>query len=160
MDILEAQARQAPAEEAEPKAEQALKGKAPPLAKPKAKPQPQAPHPPSPAPPPFVARKRGSAAVPAEEDQEVEEAQGELKGLLGSLAASKAAKGRAETKVSAWEIELASLREEGGLRRGSAGGRSTCARRRRRWRRRRRRSRGLRGRCGGARGSWRRWWRG
>ena len=75
-DILEAQrrARQAPAEEAEPKAEQALKGKAPPLPKPKAKaePQPQAPHPTSPPPLPLVARKQGSAAVPAGEDPEVE----------------------------------------------------------------------------------------
>ena len=43
----------------------------------------------------------------------MEEARGELKGLLGSLAASKAAKGRAETKVSAWETKLASLREGG-----------------------------------------------
>ena len=114
-DILEAQRRAAPAEEAEPKAEQAPKGKAPPIAKPKAKPkrQPQAPHPPSPPPPPLVARKRGAAAVPEEEDQEVEEARGELKGLLGSPAASKAAKGRAETKVSAWETKVASLREGG-----------------------------------------------
>ena len=39
----------------------------------------------------------------------MEEARGELKGLLGSLAASKAAKGRAETKVLAWEAKLASL---------------------------------------------------
>ena len=115
--ILEArrQARQAPAEEAEPKAEQALKGKAPPLAKPKAKPQPQpqAPHPPSPPQPPLVARKQGSPAVPAEEDPEVEEAQGELKGLSASLAAPKAAKGRAETKVSQWETKLPRLREAG-----------------------------------------------
>ena len=102
-DILEAQTRQAPAEDAEPKAEQARNGKATPLAKPKAKPQPQAPHPPLPPPPPLVARKRRSAAVSAEEDPEVEEARGELKGLLGSLTASKVAKGRAETKVSAWE---------------------------------------------------------
>ena len=43
----------------------------------------------------------------------MEEAQGALKGLLGSLATSKSAKGRAETKVSAWEAKLASLREEG-----------------------------------------------
>ena len=112
---MEAQrrARQAPAEEAEPKAEQSPKGKATPLAKPKAKPQPQpqAPHPASPPPPALVARKQGLAAVPAEEDPEVEEARGELKGLLGSLTASKAAKGRAETKVSQWETKLASLRE-------------------------------------------------
>ena len=113
--ILEAQKRAAPAEEAEPKAEQAPKGKAPPLAKPKskAKPQPKAPHPPSPPPPPLVARKRGAAAVPEEEEPEVEEARGELKGFLDSRAASKAAKTRAETKVSAWEAKLASLREEG-----------------------------------------------
>ena len=43
----------------------------------------------------------------------MEEARGALKGLLGSLAASKAAKGRAETKVSAWETKLASLQEGG-----------------------------------------------
>ena len=43
----------------------------------------------------------------------MEEARGELKGLLDSRAASKAAKTRAETKVSAWEAKLASLREEG-----------------------------------------------
>ena len=113
--ILEAQRRAAPAEEAEPKVEQAPKGKAPPLAKPKSKPepQPQAPHPPSPPPPPLVARKRGAAAVSKEEEPEVEEARGELKGLLDSRAASKAAKARADTKVSAWEAKLASLREEG-----------------------------------------------
>ena len=116
---MQRQARHAPAEEAEPKAEQAPKGKAPPLAKPKAKPQPrpQAPHPPSPPPPPLVARKQGSAAVPAEEDLEVEEARGELKGLSASLATSKAAKGRAETKVSQRETKLASLREGGGAER-------------------------------------------
>ena len=109
--MLEAQrqAQQAPAEEAEPKAEQASKGKAPPLAKPKAKPQPQpqAPHPPSPPPPPLVARK-SAAAVPAEHP-EVEEAQGELKGLSASLAASKGAKARAEAKVSQWQTKLAAL---------------------------------------------------
>ena len=102
--ILEAQRRAPPAEEAEPTAEQAPKGEAPPLAKPKSrpKPQPQAPHPPSPPPPPLVARKRGPAAVPEmEEPAEVEEARGELKGLLDSHAASKAANARAETKVSA-----------------------------------------------------------
>ena len=38
---------------------------------------------------------------------------GELKGFLDSRAASKAAKTRAETKVSACEVKLASLREEG-----------------------------------------------
>ena len=43
----------------------------------------------------------------------MEEAQGGLKVFLDSRAASKAAKARAETKVSAWEAELASLREEG-----------------------------------------------
>ena len=43
----------------------------------------------------------------------MEVARGELKGLLDSRAASKAAKPRAETKVSAWEAKLASLREEG-----------------------------------------------
>ena len=113
--ILEAQRRAALAEEAGPKAEQARKGKATPLAKPesKPKPQPQAPHPPWPPPPPLVARKRGAAAVPEEEEPEVEEARGELEGLLDSRAASKAAKARAETKVSAWEAKLASLREEG-----------------------------------------------
>ena len=41
----------------------------------------------------------------------MEEARGELKVLLASLAASKAAKGRAETKVSQWETKLASLRK-------------------------------------------------
>ena len=53
------QAQQARAEQAEPKAEQAPKGKAPPLAKPKAKPQPQpqAPPPPLPPPPPLVGKK-------------------------------------------------------------------------------------------------------
>ena len=110
--ILEAQRRAAPAEEAE----QAPKGKPPPLARPKSKPkpQPQAPHPPSPPPPPLVARKQGAAAVPEEEEPaEVEEARGGLKGFLDSRAASKAAKTRAETKVSAWEAKLASLREEG-----------------------------------------------
>ena len=112
--ILEAQRRASPAEEAEPKAEQAPhpKPKAPPLAKPKSKPKPQAPHPQSPPPPPLVARK-GAAAVPEEEPAEVKEARGELKGFLDSRAASKAAKTRAEGKVSAWEAKLASLREEG-----------------------------------------------
>ena len=43
----------------------------------------------------------------------MEEARGELKGLLASLAASKAAKGKAETKVSQWETKLANLREGG-----------------------------------------------
>ena len=43
----------------------------------------------------------------------MEQARGELKGLSASLAASKAAKGRAETKVSQWETKLASLREWG-----------------------------------------------
>ena len=38
---------------------------------------------------------------------------GKLKGLSASLAASKAANGRAETKVSQWETKLASLREGG-----------------------------------------------
>ena len=115
--ILEGQRRAAPAEEAGPKAEQAPHPKptAPPLAKPqsKPKPQPQAPHPQSPPPPPLVARKRGAAAVPKEEPEEVEEARGELKGFLDSRAASKAAKTRAEGKFSAWEAKLASLREEG-----------------------------------------------
>ena len=88
----------------------------PPLPKPKSKPkpQPQAPHPPSPPPPPLVAQKRGAAAVPEEEEPaEVEEARGELKGFLDSRAASKAAKTRSETKVSAWEAKLASVQEEG-----------------------------------------------
>ena len=86
----------------------------PPLAKPKSrpKPQPQAPHPQSPPPPPLVARK-GAAARPEEEPAEVEEARGELKGFLDSRAASKAAKTRAEAKVSAREAKLASLRGEG-----------------------------------------------
>ena len=85
--IMKAQRRAAPAEEAEPKAEQAPKGKAPPLAKPKSKPkpQPQAPHPQPPPPPPLVAWRRGAAAVPEEEEpEEVEEARGELKGFLGA----------------------------------------------------------------------------
>ena len=43
----------------------------------------------------------------------MEEARGELKGFLDSRAASRAAKTRAEKKVSAWEAKLASLREEG-----------------------------------------------
>ena len=43
----------------------------------------------------------------------MEEARGELKVLLASLAASKAAKGRAETKVSQWATKLASLRVKG-----------------------------------------------
>ena len=43
----------------------------------------------------------------------MEEAWGELKRLSASLAASKAAKGRAETKVSQWETKLASLGEGG-----------------------------------------------
>ena len=81
--------------------------------------QGQAPSPtPSPTstiatPPLLVARKQGSAAVPTEEDPEVEEARGELKGLSASLPASKAAKGRGETKVSQCETKLASLREGG-----------------------------------------------
>ena len=50
----------------------------------------------------------------------MEEARGELKGLLGSLAASKSAKGSAKTKVSAWEAKLASLREEADLRKAKA----------------------------------------
>ena len=62
----------------------------------------------------MVARKRGAAAVPKEEEpEEVEEARGELKGFLDCRAASKAAQTRAEGNVSAWEAELASLREEG-----------------------------------------------
>ena len=94
----------------EPKAEQAPHPKAP-LAKPKPKPkpQPQAQHPPSPPPPPLVARK-GAAAL--EEPAEVEVARGELKWFLDSRAASRAAKTRAETKVSAWEVKLRSLVEE------------------------------------------------
>ena len=109
--ILEADRRAASAEEAEPKAEQAPHPKAP-LAKPKPKPkpQPQAPHPQSPPPPPLVARK-GAAAL--DEPAEVEVARGELKGFLDSRAASRAAKTRAETKVSAWEAKLRSLVEEG-----------------------------------------------
>ena len=109
--ILEADRRAASAEEAEPKAEQALHPKAR-LAKPKPKPkpQPQAPHPQSPPPPPLVARK-GAAAL--EGPAEVEVAWGELKGFFDSRAASRAAKTRAETKVSAWEAKLRSLVEEG-----------------------------------------------
>ena len=109
--ILEAYRRAASAEEAEPKPEQAPHPKAP-LAKPKPKPkpQPQAPHPQSPPPAPLVARK-GAAAL--EEPAEVEVAWGELKGFLDSRTASRAAKTRAETKVSAWEAKLRSLVEEG-----------------------------------------------
>ena len=47
----------------------------------------------------------------------MEEAQGELKELPASLAASKAAKRRTETKVSQWETKLASLREGGAAER-------------------------------------------
>ena len=47
-----------------------------------------------------------------EEPAELEVARGELKGFLDSRAASRAAKTRAETKVSAWEAKLASLVEE------------------------------------------------
>ena len=36
-----------------------------------------------------------------------------LKGFLDSRAASRAARTRAETKVSAWEVKLRSLVEEG-----------------------------------------------
>ena len=103
-EIVVAHGRAAPAEEAEPKAEQAPhpKPKAAPLAKPKSKPkpkpQPHAPHPQSPPPPPLVARK-GAATLDGEEPAEVEEARGELKGFLDSRAASRAAKPRAETKV-------------------------------------------------------------
>ena len=43
----------------------------------------------------------------------MEAARGELKGFLDSRAASKAAKTRAETKVSAWEVKLRSLVEDG-----------------------------------------------
>ena len=95
----------------EPKAEQAPHPKAP-LAKPKPKrkPQPQAHRPPLPPPPPLVARK-GATAL--EELAEVEAARGELKGFLDSRTASKAAKTRAETKVSAWEVKLRSLVEDG-----------------------------------------------
>ena len=95
----------------EPKAEQAPHPKAP-LAKPKPKPkpQPQAHRPPSPPPPPLVARK-GAAAL--EEQAEMEAARGELKGFLESHAASRAAKTRAKTKVSAWEVKLRSLVEDG-----------------------------------------------
>ena len=105
--ILEADRRAAE----EPKAEQAPHPKAH-LAKPKPKPkpQPQAQHPPSPPPPPLVAWK-GAAAL--EEPAEVEVARGELKGFLDSRTASRAAKTRAETKVSASEVKLRSLVEEG-----------------------------------------------
>ena len=105
--ILEADRRAAE----KPKAEQAPHPKAP-LAKPKPKPKPQAQahHPQSPPPPPLVARK-GAAAL--EEPAELEEAREELKGFLDSRAASRAAKTRAETKVSAWEAKLRSLVEEG-----------------------------------------------
>ena len=84
--ILEEQRRAAPAEEAEPKAEQAPhpKPKAAPLAKPKSKPkpQPQAPHPQSPPPPPLVARK-GAAAAAEEEAAEVGEARWDPAVLAG-----------------------------------------------------------------------------
>ena len=95
----------------EPKAEQAPHPKAP-LAKPKPKPkpQPQAHRPLSPPPPPLVPRT-GAAAW--EEPAEVEAARGEVKGFLDSRAASRAAKTRAETKVSAWEVKLRSLVEDG-----------------------------------------------
>ena len=43
----------------------------------------------------------------------MEVARGELKGFLDSRAASRTAKTRAETKVSAWEAKLRSLVEEG-----------------------------------------------
>ena len=43
----------------------------------------------------------------------MEAARGELKGFLDSRAASRAAKTRAETKVSAWEVKLRSLVEDG-----------------------------------------------
>ena len=105
--ILEADRRAAE----EPKAKQAPHPKAP-LAKPKPKPkpQPQAHRPPSPPPPPLVDRK-GAAAL--EEPAQVEAARGELKGRLDSRAASRAAKTRAEMKVSAWEVKLRSLVEDG-----------------------------------------------
>ena len=109
--ILEADRRAASAEEAEPKAEQAPHPKAPfAKPKPKPKPQPQAPHPQSPPPPPLVARK-GAAAL--EGPAEVEVARGELKAFLDSRAGFRAAKTRAETKVSAWEAKLRSLVEAG-----------------------------------------------
>ena len=105
--IVEADTRAAE----EPKAEHAPHPKAPRAKpKPKPKPQPQAQHPPSPPPPPLVARK-GAAAL--EEPAEVEPARGELKGFLDSCAASRAAKTRAETKITAWEVKLRSLVEEG-----------------------------------------------
>ena len=104
--MLEAQKRagQAPAEEAQRKAEQTPKGKAAPFAKSKVKLQPQlkAPHPPSPPPPLLVARK-SATAVPAEHP-EVGEAGGDLKGLLASLSASKEAKPRAEAKLVALRV--------------------------------------------------------
>ena len=91
----------APAEEAEPKAEQAPKGKAPPRAKPK--PQPQTPHPPSPAPPPLVARERGAAAVPKEEELEVEEARGVLKRGEANLREAKAKVAEKEEAIEGFD---------------------------------------------------------
>ena len=114
--ILDAERRAAPAEEAEPKAEQAPhpKPKAAPLSQARVQAQAPTPSPTSTVatPPPLVARK-GAAALDEEEPAEVEEARGELKGFLDSRAASRAAKTRAETKVSAWEAKLRSLVEEG-----------------------------------------------
>ena len=84
--------------------------KPPPLAKRKANPQPQAPPPPLPPPHPLAARNSAAAAP---EDPEVEAMRGELRGVPASLAASKGAKAKLETKVSQRETKLAEVREMG-----------------------------------------------
>ena len=101
---------QAKAGQAEAKPKPAAKP--PPLARPKAKPQPQPQAQPPPLPPsrPLAARKSAAAAA---EDPEVQEMRGELKGLSASLAASKGAKAKLETKVSQWENKVAEVREIG-----------------------------------------------
>ena len=133
--ILDADGRAAE----EPKPGQAPDRKAP-LANPKPEAQAQAQHPPSPPPPPLVARK-GAAAL--EELADVEEARGELKGFWDSRAASRAAKTRAETKVSAWEAKLRSLVEEGAKEERVEWAEANLRKAKRRWPRSRWRSRGL-----------------
>ena len=122
--MLEAQRRAAPAEEAKPKAEQAPKGKAPPLAKPKSKPkaQPQVPHPPSPPSPPLDARKRGGGGGPRGGGGGGGGGAGELKGFLGSRAAcSRPRQGqRPKSRPGRQNWPAAGRRER--RRRGSAGG--------------------------------------
>ena len=100
--------QQAQAEQAEAKP----KAKPPPLAKPKVKPRPQPQAPPPPLPPRHSLATRKSAAA-APEDPEVEEMRVELKGLSASLAASKGAKAKLQTKVSLWETKLAEVRAMG-----------------------------------------------